>query len=152
MLPNCLSYNLYSVLTVELCEDWPLLQLHGAQSTCIAHKLAVQWTKSIGIRPWLSPSSASAILRRGWLYHRSRNLTVNPRYSGSPASGPVVVWAMPLCRQGDTCLPQSLWGHIPPAILLLGQPLPPAYERLRCSGNTDLHSYPPMASRPKMSV
>ena len=139
-MPNCIIIH---ILTIEMCEDWPLLQFN---QLALATNLMKQFQRHSSVTV-----SASAILR-GWLYHRSRNLTVNLRYSRSPASVPVVVWAMPLCHQGDTCVPQSLWGHIPAAILLLGQPLSNRYERLRCSGNTDLRPYPSMASRPKMSV
>ena len=62
--------------------------------------------------PWHPPSPS------GWFYHRSRNLTVNPRYLGSTASVPApgnLVWAMTLCRQGAEHLSAAITHHHPVA-------------------------------------
>ena len=62
--------------------------------------------------PWHPPSPS------GWFYHRSRNLTVNPRYLGSTASVPApgnLVWAMTLCRQGAGHLSAAITHHHPVA-------------------------------------
>ena len=57
MLPNCQPYNLYCQLScVKIGHYCSYMELN-------AHKLSIQWTKSI--RLWLSPPLASAILRSG---------------------------------------------------------------------------------------
>ena len=93
--------------------------------------------------PWHPPSPS------GWFYHRSRNLTVNPRYLGSTASVPVppVTWYgqwLSVAKGPDTSLLQS---HT--TILLLGQAATrlcqSPHHRFSWSGNTypGVHGVPP---------
>ena len=97
--------------------------------------------------PWHPPSPS------GWFYHRSRNLTVNPRYLGSTASVPApgnLVWAMTLCRQGAEHLSAAITHHHPVA----GASKQPGFVKvlITVSAGPATHILVSMVSRPKMSV
>ena len=84
----------------------------------------------------------------GWFYHRSRNLTVNPRYLGSTASVPApgnLVWAMTLCRQGAGHLSAAITHHHPVAGASNQALSQSPHQRFSWSGNTypGVHGVPP---------